>query len=295
MVKENYQGTVNNMEMAVRLSTLRPDPYYVLAKTYMNLNEVKKAENINEEVLKFYPEYYEFYFYMASLKYIQQDIEKALINLRKTLSLLPTYTPAAEIFSNILLNQQYISKEDKELLENLIEILPYESNLPSYLAEIYFKESNCISASKFAFMALQKNIFDKPALKIFVDCKTKNTDDNFLNRVQQINQLKEKIKLKQNEFLLKDIKKLQAIYPDEPEVVSLLAEFYFRQEKYCKAEDILKQYKGNNFWGKSYNFSLSLSAQKCGDTKTQSQSLTEILDYCPYDELAKNKLKNVKI
>lgn len=295
LVKENYQGTVADMEKAIKLSSMRPEPYYVLTKAYIDLNEVKKAQETSEDVLKFYPAYYEFYFYLASLQYSGKDAKNALINLRKTLFLFPTYTPAVELFANILLNQNHVSKEDKKMLANLTEILPYEPNLPSYLAEIYFRENACNNAYIFANKALQKNIFDKPALKIFTACKVDNTNDKLLEKVQNFNKLKGQIKLNRDKILFKNIQNLQMLYPGEPEAISLLAEFYFREGDSCKARDILKQYKGNKFLGKSYNVSLSLSAQHCGDLETSKAALEEILYFDPHDEFAKNGLKNVKI
>lgn len=295
LVKEDYQGAVKDMEKAMQLSSARPEPYYVSIKAQINLNNINKAKEINEKVLQIYPAYYEFYFYLASLQYSRQNLTDALINLRKTLDLLPTYSPAAELFANILVNQNNISKEDKKILEKLIEILPYEPNLPSYLAEIYFKENNCRAASAFAVKTLQKNIFDKSAINILNNCKNNATDNNFLRKVYKINELKKQVKLNQNEKIFTDIKKLQSEYPNEPETAALLAEFYFRQGKFCEAKDILKNAKGNNFFGKSFNISLALSAQKCGDNQTGKSMLEEILYFDPYDEFAKNRLKNVNI
>ncbi len=291
LVKENYPDTISSMEKAIRLSSLRPEPYYVLLNNYISLNEMNKAQGVTEEALKFYPAYYEFNYRLAALNYTQNKQEKALKNLRKTLLLLPTYTPAAELFASILSGQNYVSKEDKKMLENLIDILPYEPNLPAYLAEIYFKEKDFKNAVTFALKALKKNIFDKAALKIITDCGTDNTDNKFLEKVKKLNSLKDKVKTQQTEILLKDIKKLQTEYSDEPEAVSLLAEFYFKQGKFCEAMDILRRYKGNNFWNKSYNFSLSLSAQKCGDKKLSRDMLEEILYVDPYDGFAKSRLK----
>ncbi|MBO4707320.1 MAG: O-antigen ligase family protein [Elusimicrobiaceae bacterium] len=295
LVKGNYQATIDDMEKAIEISSFRPESYYVLINNYVAINEFKKAQNITEKVLKFYPAYYEFNYRLAALNYTRNKREEALENLRKTLSLLPTYTPAAELFANILSGQDSVSKEDKKLLENLIEILPYEPNLPSYLAEIYFKEKDFENATVFALKALRKNIFDKAALKIIIDCETDNTDDKFLEKVKIFNSLKDEIKTQQTGALLNDIKKLQVAYPDEPEAVSLLAEFDFKRGKFCEAMNALKHYKGNNFWNKSYNFSLSLSAQKCGDKQVSKDMLEEILYIDPYDELAKNRLKNVNI
>lgn len=295
LVKENHQSTVDNMEKAIKMTSLKPEPYYVLTKVYANINEIQKAKDIATEGLKYYPAYYEFYFYLASLQYSQQDTKNALENLRKTLSLLPTYTPAVEMFSNILLGQNYVSKEDKKLLEDLTAILPYEPNLPSYLSEIYFKENDCTKASAFAFNALNKNIVDKPALRILANCQNDITSNTFLQKAQKINELKDEIKLKQDKTVFEKIKTLHKEYPDETEVNVLLSEFYFRQGKFCEATDILKLSKNNKFRSKSYNISLSISAQKCGDIETSRQALEEILLFCPYDEFAKNRLKNVKI
>ena len=295
LAKENYQNTVDDMEKAIKLSSLRPEPYYVLIKVQTQLNNLVKSQKINEKVLNFYPAYYEFYFYLASLQYIQQNMAGALINLRKNLLLLPTYSPAAELFANILLNQNYVSKEDKKFLETLVEVLPYETNLPSYLAEIYFKENNCSAASDFALKALQKNIFDKTALEIFTICPSKAKTDKFLQKVYKINELKNQIKTRQDDTLLKDIEKLQKKYPEEHEINALLAEFYYRQGNFCEAAKILKKGKGNNFWGKSYNLSLAMSAQKCGDRQISEEMLQEILYFDPYDEFAKNRFKNVNI
>ncbi len=295
LVKGNYKDVAEDMSKAIKLSSIRPEPYYVLTKAFVNLNEIKKAQNVNEEVLKLYPAYYEFYFYLASLQYSGQDTKNALINLRKTLELLPTYTPAAELFANILLGQNYVTKEDKKLLQNLTEILPYEPNFPSYLAEIYFRENDCQHATIFALETLQKNIFDKPALKIITACKNDDIDTESLQKVNKINALKEKVKLKQDETLFDEIKELKSQYPSEIEIDVLLSEFYFRQGKFCEATDVLKKTKSDKFMGKSYNLSLSLSAQKCGDKELAVRSLEEILEFCPYDEFVKNRLKNVNI
>ena len=295
LVKGDYKNVAEDMSKAIKLSSMRPEPYYVLIKALTSLNEIEKVKNINEEVSKLYPAYYEFYFYLAALNYATQDTKNALINLRKTLELLPTYTPAAELFASILVNQNYVSSEDKKLLQDLTEILPYEPNLPSYLAEIYFKENDCQSATVYALNALQKNIFDKLALKIATSCKNNNDNDEFLQKVYEINTLKERLKLKQDEAVFEEIEKLNNKYPDEPEISTLLSEFYFRQGKFCDATDVLKQTKGDKFIGKSYNLSLSSSAQKCGDKETAKHALEEILYFDPYDEFAKNRLKNVNI
>lgn len=295
LIKGNYKHVVEDMDKAIKLSSIRPEPYYISAKANMNLNEFEKAKKINEEALKLYPAYYEFHFYLASLEYVQQNYTGALVHLRKTLNFLPTYSPAAELFANILLGQNYVCEEDKKILQNLVEILPHEPNLSSYLAEIYFKEKDCQNANIFALKTLQKNIFDKTALKIATNCKNDNANTEFLQRAKKINALKEKLKLKQDETVFEEIKKLKNEYSDETEVDNLLSEFYFRQGKYCEATYILKQIKGDKFRGKSYNLSLALSAQKCGDKETAKRSLEEILDFCPYDEFVKNRLKNVNI
>ena len=79
---------------------------------------------------------------------------------------------------------------------------------------------------------------------------------------------------------------------DDQDLHILLAEIYFRKGDFCKAKEVLKQVDGK---GKSYNFALSLAAQKCGDLITAKEALEEILYLDPYDELAKSRLKNVKI
>ena len=147
----------------------------------------------------------------------------------------------------------------------------------------------------FCKQSLAKKYFDKPALKIFTTCKVDNKDDKLLEKAQNFNKLKGQIKLNRDEILLKNIQNLQMLYPDEPEDIALLAEFYFREGNSCKAKDILKRYKSNKFLGKSYNVSLSLSAQNCGDLETSKAALEEILYFDPYDEFAKTGLKNVKI
>ena len=138
-------------------------------------------------------------------------------------------------------------------------------------------------------------VFDKSSSKILITCQGASNADDFSKKINRINELKDKIKLSQDEKLFKDIKQLETEYPNDPEIAALFAEFYFRKGQFCKATDILKQAKNNNFWSKSYNYSLSLSAQKCGDSETSKQALEEILKFSPYDELAKNRLKNVNI
>lgn len=295
LVKGRQQNVIEDIEKAIGISTFRPEPYYVLLNNYIDINDLRKAQNINEKALELYPAYYEFNYRLGALKYTQNRQNDALASLRKTLALLPTYTPAAELFAGILVTQNYVSEDDKKLLENLVEILPYEPNLPSYLAEIYFKENDCQKAGYFAYKALKNNIFDKPALKIIDSCHKTEDFGNLPKMAEQLNKLKDKLKIKQDEALFKEISKLQATYSNEHEIIALMAEFYFKQGKFCLARDIMKQAKGNNFWSKSYNLSLSLSAQKCGDTETARKMLEEILYFDPYDEFAKNRLKNVNI
>ena len=295
LVKGNYKTVVTDMEKAMELSSLKPEPYYVLLNTYIDLNNYGKAQEIVEKALKLYPAYYEFNYRLAALKHTQNRQPEALESLRKTLSLLPTYTPAAGLFAGILVNQNYVSKEDKRLIENLIEILPYEPNLPSYLAEIYFKENDCPKAVEFASKALKGNIFDKPAQEIINACSKVAAPDTSMEFVKKINELKNKLKFEQSEALFKEISELYQKYPAEYELVALMAEFHFKQGNFCEARDIMKRAKGNNFWGKSYNLSLSLSAQQCGDKETSRLMLEEILYLDPYDEFAKNRLKNVNI
>ena len=295
LVKENYKSVVSDLEKAIKLSSLKPEPYYVLLNTYIDLNNYSKAQEIAEKALKLYPAYYEFNYRYAALKYTQNKQAEALESLRKTLSLLPTYTPAAGLFAGILVNQNYVSEDDKHLIENLIEILPYEPNLSSYLAEIYFKENDCSKAVKFASKALKGNIFDKPAQGIIGACSKVASPDISMGFVKEINELKNKLKSEQSETLFKEISELYKKYPAEYELVALMAEFYFKQGKFCEARDVMKRAKDNNFFGKSYNLSLSLSAQKCGDKETAKSMLEEILYFDLYDEFAKNRLKNVNI
>ena len=295
LVKGNYQDTVLNMNKVIKLSSFRPEPYYTLLNAYINLDDLNNAQNIAEKVLKLYPAYYEFHYRLGALNQVQNKQEQALNEFRKTLLLLPTYSPAAEGFAGISSKQKTVPVEDKYLLKSLIRILPYEPNLPSYLAEIYFKENDCSNASAFALDTLQKNIFDKSALKIFTDCNNSGVKNDFLQKAQKINNLKDEMKLKQDDGILKKINELQKEYPNEKEIQVLLSEFYFRQGKFCESMEILKLIKNGMFWSKSNNISLSLSAQKCGDIETSKQALTEVLDFCPYDEFAKNRLKNVKI
>ncbi len=289
LIAKNNQDTIKNMEMAIDFSSLRPEPYYTLLTTFIDVGNLEKAEDITKKVLKFYPAYYEFYFRLAALQNAKNNNLESLQNLRTNLSLLPTYTPAAELFANILVHQESVTNEDKQLLGKLIEILPYNTNLPSYLAEIYFKENNCRDSKIFALKTLEKNIFDKISFKILQACRSDN--EALLHRAETLISLKEQVK-KQNFKVLVKLEKMLKDRPDDQDLQMLLAEVYFRKGDFCKSRDILKHTDGN---GKFYNFALSLAAQKCGDLLTSQKALADILFLDNYDELAKIRLKNVNI
>ncbi len=289
LVTKDNKGTVNNMERAIDFSSLRPEPFYTLLTTYIDLGDLDKAEDITKKVLKLYPAYYEFYFRLAALQNAQNNNLEALQNLRINLRLLPTYIPAAELFANILVHQESVTNEDKNLLEQLIEVLPYNTNLPSYLSEIYFKENNCINARTFALKALEKNIFDKVSFKILQACHS--NQEALLHYAEVLINLKEQVK-KQDSKVLAKLEQMLKETPNDQDLQMLLAEVYFRKGNFCQAENILKQIGEG---GKAYNFALSLAAQKCGDLLTSQKALTNILSLDPYDELAKSRLKNVKI
>ena len=295
LLTEDYLKGVEMMNKALNFSYARPEPFYSLANTYIMLDNMEKAKEISETAISFYPAFYEFYFRLAALYYANGATKEALNNLRKNLFLLPTYTPAAELFANILSNQKTVLAEDKILLESLIEILPYQINLPSYLAEIYFKEDNCLNAKKFALQTLQKNIFDKSSLNILTICTNNPEEQNFIYKAERLNDLKSRLKIKQDMEILKDIKLFLSQNPNDIDANALLAEFYFKQGEYCRASEILKQVKPKEKLNKAYNFSLSLALQKCGNLQESQALLGDILYSDPYDELAKNRLKNVNI
>ena len=114
--------------------------------------------------------------------------------MRKTLELLPTYTPAAELYGSILSKQENVAQADKENLVKLQEILPFEVNLASYLAEIYFKEKDCPKAFPFAVYTLQNNMFDKTALDILLACPKNKDEELFAEDVKLLSELKTRVR-----------------------------------------------------------------------------------------------------
>lgn len=295
LLTEDFHRGAETINKALNFSYARPEPFYSLVNTYIMLGDIEKAKEISETAVNFYPAFYEFYFRLAALYYANGITKEALDNLRRNLFLLPTYTPAAELFANILTNQKTVLAEDKILLESLVKVLPYQINLHSYLAEIYFKEGNCPQAKKIALQTLQENIFDKSSLNILTVCTNNPEEQNFIHKAERLNDLKSRLKIKQDMEILKDIKLFLSQNPDDTDANTLLAEFYFRQDKYCLASEILKQAKPNGNLNKAYNFSLSLALQKCGNFQESQSLLEDILYLDPYDELAKNRLKNVNI
>ena len=93
-----------------------------MVNIYIELNQLDKASELAQKTSEIYPAYYEIFFRLAALQHSQNNQTKALENLRKTLALLPVYTPASELFANILSHQNQVSKEDKILTNNLVRI-----------------------------------------------------------------------------------------------------------------------------------------------------------------------------
>ena len=295
LVVGETKNAAKEMEKALKFSAARPEPFYTLINAYIELNQLDKALELAQKSAEIYPAYYEIFFRLAAVQHAQNNQIKALENLRKTLVLLPTYTPASELFANILGHQNQVSKEDKILLENLSDITPFEVNLTSYLAEIYFKENNCKEAEFFAIKTLNKNIYDRISLNILLSCQGNEAKSNpIIQKALVLNSLKNKLKNGANEALLKSMTNLLSQNQNDFETNTLLAEFYFKQGDFCEAKKILEQVKSTNF-SKAYNFSLALSSVKCNDVKTAQKILKEILFFDPYDELARSRLKNVNI
>ncbi len=294
LVAGDTKNAAKEMEKAIKISSARPDPFYTLVNIYIELNQLDKASELAQKTSEIYPAYYEIFFRLAALQHSQNNQTKALENLRKTLALLPVYTPASELFANILSHQNQVSKEDKILLEQLSNIAPFEVNLTSYLAEIYFKENNCKEAEFFALKTLNKNIFDKISLNIYQTCHITTEKNPVTEKAQKLNALKSQLKNGANDTLLESIKSLLSHNQNDFEANILLAEFYFRQENFCEAKKILEQIKPKDF-SKAYNFALALSGARCNDVETAQKALKEIVFFDPYDELARNRLKNVNI
>ena len=292
LVSGRTKEAAKEMENALKFSALRPEPFYTLLNIYIELKQLNEAEILARKAVEIYPAYYEIFFRLAALQNAQNKQTETLGNLRQTLALNPAYTPAAELFANILAQQNKVAEKDKILLENLSKNLPYEVNLTSYLAEINFKEKNCGKAKIFALQTLNKNIFDKVALNIALACKEGET--LLIKKAKQLNALRTKLKNSPDEKIFEDIKNLLTQSPNDFEINTLLAEFYFKQGNFCEAKNILIQLKPQDF-SKAHNFALALSSMRCNDVKTAQKALEEILFFDPYDELARTRLKNVNI
>lgn len=295
LVKGDYKNTATEMEKAIKLSAFRPEPFYVLVNVNIDLNNFKTALNYADKALKIYPGYYEIYARRAALHNEQNATELALNDLRKTLELLPAYTPAAELYANILSKQKNVAQADKENLIKLQEILPFEVNLASYLAEIYFKEKDCPKAFPFAVYTLQNNMFDKTALNILLACPKNKDEELFAEDVKLLSELKTRVRNSKDLKILLDLETLLQTNPQDFWLNNLLAEYYFRQGDFCRAADILKAVKPREGVKKSFMFSLANATEKCGNTEEAKAFLGEVLALDSYDEFAKNKLKNVKI
>ena len=295
LIANDYRNTAKEMARAIKISALRPEPFYVLVNANIDQNNFQEALSYADNAIEIYPDYYEIYSRRAALHNAQNETEAALSDLRKTLELLPTYTPAAELYANILSNQKKVEEADKVNLIKLSEILPFEVNLTSYLAEIYFKENDCVQASAFAIRTLQNNMFDKTALNILLACPKTQDESLFAEDVQQLNDLKTRIKNGQDMRILFDLDTLLQDNPQDFWLNNLLAEYYFRKGDFCRAADILKAVKPERDLKKSFMFALANAAEKCGNIVEAKHFLGEILTIDSYDEFAKNKLKNVKI
>ena len=295
LVVSDYKNTDEEMEKASNLSKFRPEPFYVLINVNIDKNNFKKAINYADKAIELYPEYYEIYARRAALHNAQNNAEFALNDLRKALELLPTYTPAAELYASILSGQKTVAEADKINLVKLREILPYEINLASYLAEIYFKENDCAQAFPFTVYTLQNNMFDKTALNILLSCPKNKDEELFAEDVKLLNEMKNRVKNNQDLKILADLETLLQANPQDFWLNNLLAEYHFRKGDYCRAADILKAVKPKDGFKKSFMFSLANATEKCGNTEETKQFLAEVLTQDPYDEFAKSKLKNVKI
>ena len=289
LVTGNYKEAENNMARAIKISRSRPEPFYALLNIYIAQSDLLKAEDLAKKTLEFYPAYYEISFRLSVLQNARNEVAASLENLRKTLSLLPTYSPAAELFANTVIRLEQVSEADKSLMEKLSEILPFSVNLKSYLAEIYFKENNCNKASDFAVKTLNKNIFDKTALTVLMLCPVNQSNMKNIERAQKLNTLKTRVKNVQDNTLLKELEKINR---QDFDAQILLAEFYFRKGEPCKAKEILEQIKPKDFVSKAYNFALSSSLKQCGYVKESKQVLQEILYADPYDEIALSRMKS---
>ena len=295
LVNGDYKNTIAEMEKAIQKSSFRPEPFYVLVNVNMAQNNLDEAIKYADRATQLYPAYYEIYFRLATLHNAENKTESALNDLRKTLALLPTYTPAAELYANILSNQKNVPEADKLNLIKLSEILPFQINLTSYLAEIYFKENNCAQAFPFAVYTLQNNMFDKTALNILLACPKNRDEELFAEDVKQINELKTHIKNKQDLKILWDLETLLNNNPQDFWLSNLLAEYYFRQGNFCKAKEILKEFQSKEKSNKAYIFALANATEKCGNIQEAQQLFQDVLSLDPYDEFATNRLKNVNI
>ena len=295
LVKSDYKNAANEMEKAVNKSNFRPEPFYTLINLNIDKNDFDQAIKLADKAQDLYPAYYEIYSRLAALHNAQNKKELALNDLRKTLDLLPNYTPAAELYGYILSQQEDATDED---IMNLLELsinLPFQVNLTSYLAEIYFKRNDCSQASYYAITTLQKNMFDKTSLNILLACPKTKSEELFSQDVQMLNELKERVKNKEDVKILWDLETLLQSNPQDFWLNNLLAEYYFRQGDFCRAAEILRPVKPEGYLNKSFNFALANTTEKCGNKQEVKQLFEEVLSADSYDEFAKNGLKNVKI
>lgn len=295
-VRGDYIEAVNLMDKTLKLSTSRAEPFYNLINSLVKLGRFNEAEIVSREAIKYYPNYFEFYFRLAALSQEKGQNKDALENLRKTLTLYPSYSPAAEVYSSLLLYGSKIKVEDKTLLKTLSVVQFYNTNLKAILAQVYFNEGNFETAQILSEEVLNQNPFDVQTLELLQKCleQTGAPKAEVLDISKKVISFKTRLKTPDTDKKLESDLITFVEQKEYPQfAASLLAEFYFKTQKPCIALDILRPYVQERMQTKPFNFAIASAAVACGEKEIASKYLHQILEVDPYDELAQKRLNKL--
>jgi tetratricopeptide (TPR) repeat protein len=133
--KADYSNAKKFYEKAYHLAPYYPDFLNKYASTCLNLNEVVKAQQLFEKLVKDFPNYATGYSNLGYLFLIQENISAALFNFEKALQLDPDYELALLNKASILM-YQHKSKEAKDLLKQILVLNPNQEKAKQALEQL---------------------------------------------------------------------------------------------------------------------------------------------------------------
>lgn len=249
------------------------------------------------EMLLYYPYYYEFYFARAALEGDKQDLNAAMSDVKKSLDLFPFFDRSLELlFSFISRNKVLRTVENAQYIESL-PLLPYYQNAANILvSQIYLENGAYEKAREILVKELARNNYDENIQKELaqVNKKIGIKDDPVLKNAKDLTALRKQIsEAKEISPVLLD-KAKKAAQSGDVEGQMLLAQSYFKQKKYQESRTILeKLYKTNRDF-LPLSFALVSLEVACANKEAAKEYLQKILLVDPSNQLALQRLKELE-